>query len=240
MWLLHVRARALPRLERNEEAMAVAEEVFAAWVSQKNPMITGRAYHLLATTYGDCGRTEALEGLLQLAVEQLRVSQVQDFLIRAMRSLAQEELRLGNMQAYRDLETDTRELANALGDMKTIGLLDALEGRRARFEGDSSGMARRYESAIMLAGDSERVVDSYSTALMAAFDFAQAGHHAIAHSILQAAEGLRVSSNCGQTTAERLELEVTIGIVGEVEPDLNVRSGRDLAKKVLTVSGEIR
>jgi len=239
-YLLHALARTLPRLGRAEEGMAAAEEAFAEWVGRKEVLLKGRAYMLLADAYSDCGRMEGVHGLLRQAIDLLRESRVQNFLVRALCSMAKEELRRGDMDAFATVSDEAHELAVKLGDQKVLVLVEGLLARSAAMEGDLPGMARRYEAALMAAANPNRCIDLVTLAIMAAHDFAHSGFPNVAVTAVASLMGLQKTFDPGMTPSEQRELEAAQEVIGDVEPVSSVSSGQDLASRVLAVSAEIR
>lgn len=239
--MLNVRARALPRMGRCEEAMSDAEEMLAHWIRDKNPLLRGRAFHQLADTYASCGKYESVQGLLAQALEQLRESQVQDITLRCMLSIAREELRLGNLESYLVAAEEANSLASSLGDSKVLGLLGALEGRRlARSGGSAAEVARSYENALFAAGESDRLTDLLDTSVMAAHDLACVGEQDAALTILAGVDGLRRASRCDLAHGELNERVATIEMVGPVEPNLAISDCKKLADLAMTTTARIR
>ena len=105
--------------------MADAEQILSHWFNHSNPLIRGKAYHQLASTYADCGRFETVRGLLDQALHEFQESKVQDLTLRCQLSIAQEDLRLHEYDSYRELANEVKESAIPLGDKKALSLLEA-------------------------------------------------------------------------------------------------------------------
>ena len=233
-------ATGLARLERYEEAMKAAEESFAALIGSEDAPIVGRAYCALATTYVDCGKYEGVHGLLMEAVMRLRAVRVQDFLLAAIKALAEEELRLGNREEAGRLIDEGMQMAEELGGLRELAEIHCLRGRMRALDGDLSAALRDYEAAMRISAEIDAVMPALRSARMAARDLVRHGKTEAAGILIQHEMGLREEIECGLSKPQRLEVDEIMASTGMPKQDGTIRGLGELAAKMLAVTAAIR
>jgi predicted ATPase/DNA-binding SARP family transcriptional activator len=231
--------RALAFLGRREEAMALAEQAFAARLNSADPAQCARAFYMLADSYVACGRYEGVHGLVTESVDRLRPLEIQDYLVSGLTSLAREELRLGNWEAFEAAWTEAYEMATQMSNDYAAMILMSLRGRRFATMGDAAACARAYEKAISAPSSAGTIAVTLLVAGMLGRDLARLGLIAGAQAVLSAESSLRQKVQCGRTKFEEDELEQTIAITGP--PALIELNSRDeLVAGVLSATIQIR
>lgn len=233
-------AMGLARLERYEEAMKAAEESFAALIGSEDAPIVGRAYCALATTYADCGKYDGVHGLLTEAVMRLRAVRVQDFLLAAIKALAEEELRLGNREEAARLIDEGMQMAEELGGFRELAEIHCLRGRMYALDGELAPSLREYEAAIRIAAEIDAVMPALRAARMAARDLVRLGKIEAAGVLIQHEIGLRQQIDCGLTKPQRIELDEVVTATGLPSQDESPRSPGELAAKMLAITAAVR
>src|SRR4029078_10504393 len=109
-------AEAYARLDDPEKAMAYAEEGFAGAISHHDLANAAVAYGQLGEIYFVCGRYEGVHGLFIEGLERVHKSYVQDFEMFILLGLAKEELRQGNIDAFREAGEKARRIAEDIRD----------------------------------------------------------------------------------------------------------------------------
>ena len=131
-------AEALASVGQFEEAIRVAEKVFAERVGSEDISAQGRAYGELAHIYQLTGRTEAARPLAIEGVKRLREVGVQDLLLDALIYRAELSLELEEVDAVLD---EAEDIARRTGSSMAL-----LEVARRRFQ---SASMRRNRTAMI-------------------------------------------------------------------------------------------
>jgi len=223
---------AYTRLDETEKAMAYAEEGFAAALLHHDLANVAVSYGQLAEIYFVCGRYEGVHGLFLEGLERVRKSFVQDFEMFILLGLAKEELRQGNMDAFRAAGERARFLAENIRDHCA---LIALQNMLARAEPDRNKSLAHFEEALRLALTQDGGTPVLDTARLLAGALASENRPEDAREILAMEASLREHLGTGLNPLEKLHLDEVLASQAPLPAVALVETTKLLAAKTLAI-----
>jgi len=227
-------AECYARLNKPEQAMASAEEAFAAILTHRDIAMRAESHSQLAQIYAACGRYDGVQSLLLESLERLKLAPVQDYELSALVGLAREELRQNLLDEFELTCEKAQRIAEDIRDHNSMIMLQNFRAEAAG-RGHRSQSFSHLEEALRLALPLGGGLATLQTAQQLARALADIGQMDAAQKVAGMELFLREELGAGLTLVEAAEVEELTQILGAPPEPAPIESTKQLAAKSLAI-----